>query len=580
MNVKTTETTKVQLKEQWIKASIIGSMWASVEIVWGSFLHNLRVPFSGHILTAIGLIILISASYRWKDKGLFWRAGIICALLKTMSPSAVIFGPMIAIVSEALLLEASVGLFGKNRIGFTIGAILAMSWNLVQAIISKVIAYGYNLVKLYESIMVYAQKQLHTDIDMVWAPIVLLLIIYVLLGMGTAIAGISIGKRLESADLMPQPINDKNTPPVTLIPKYSHFPFSTIWLIFDLLAVGTVLVTANFIPAGYWFGMSIAVIASWIMHYKVALRRLARPRLWISFFLITVIAAVAFSQFQGGVSLGEGTLIGIEMNVRAIVVVIGFSVIGTELYSPKIKKMFQRKSLLSLYTALDLSTESLPNMIALVPNLKTIFSHPIEIIRKFMSYAEYRMHEIGTRQRQQATVAIVTGEKGSGKTRFLSETAHELKKRGFEVGGVYTKKIRDNGEIIGYRAVNVATCEEQPLLRKDDEDTGLRIGAFSIDSAGLELGQKAIARAMDANLLMIDEIGKLELEGGGWHNELNALPLEKQLFIVLSVRLECVNDVINKWDLHPSAIYNVSESECTPDTLASEIAAYFDEGGR
>lgn len=69
-----------------------------------------------------------------------------------------------------------------------------------------------NLVKLYESIMVYAQKQLHTDIDMVWAPIVLLLIIYVLLGMGTAIAGISIGKRLESADLMPQPINDKNTP--------------------------------------------------------------------------------------------------------------------------------------------------------------------------------------------------------------------------------------------------------------------------------------------------------------------------------------------------------------------------------
>lgn len=577
MSVKTTETTetaKAPLNEQWIKASIIGSMWASVEIVWGSFLHNLRVPLSGHILTAIGLIILISASYRWKEKGLFWRAGVICALLKTMSPSAVIFGPMIAIFTEALLLEASVTLFGKNHIGLAIGAILAMSWNLVQAIIGKVIAYGYNLVKLYESIMLYAQKQLHTDIDMVWAPIVWLLIIYILLGLGTAIAGISMGKRIESADLMPQPMDDKNKNRHSPIPKYSHFPFSTTWLIFDLLAVGAVLVTANFIPAGYWFGMSIVVIASWIMHYKVALRRLARPHLWISFFLITVIAAVAFSQFQGEVSLGEGALIGIEMNVRAIVVVIGFSVIGTELYSPKIKKMFQRKSLLSLYTALDLSTESLPNMIALVPNLKTIFSNPIDIIRKFMAYAEYRMHEIGTRQRQQATVAIVTGEKGSGKTRFLSEIAHELKKRGFEVGGVYTKKIRDNGEIIGYRAVNVATYEEQPFLRKDNGDTGLRIGAFSIDCAGLELGQKAIARAMNANLLMIDEIGKLELEGGGWHDELNALPLEKQLFIVLSVRLEFVNDVIDKWNLHPSAIYNVSE--CKVETLASEIIAYFE----
>lgn len=79
---------------------------------------------------------------------------------------------------------------------------------------------------------------------------------------------------------------------------------------------------------------------------------------------------------------------------------------------------------------------------------------------------------------------------------------------------------------------------------------------------------------MNANLLMIDEIGKLELEGGGWHNELNALPLEKQLFIVLSVRLEFVNDVIDKWNLHPSAIYNVSE--CKVETLASEIIAYFE----
>lgn len=487
--------TKTTLNEQWIKASIIGSMWASIEIVWGSFLHNLRVPLSGHILTAIGLIILISASYRWKEKGLFWRAGIICALLKTMSPSAVIFGPMIAILCEALLLEASVRLFGKNRIGLIIGAILAMSWNLVQAIISKIIAYGYNLVKLYESIMLYAQKQLHTDIDMVWAPIVLLLIVYVLLGLGTAIAGIFIGQRLESSDLKPQMFTEKNNNNPTLAAKYSQFPFSTAWLIFDILAIVAVLTTAKFIPLEFWFVLSISIIASWIMHYKAALRRLAQPRLWISFFIITVIAAVSFSQFQGNISLWEGALIGLEMNVRAIVVVIGFSVIGTELYSPKVKKIFQRKSLVSLYTALDLSVESLPNMIALVPNLKKIFSNPIDLVRNFLSYAEYRMHEIEARQHQLASIAIVTGEKGSGKTRFMSETATELKKRGFNVGGVYTRKIIENGEITAYRTVNVANCEEQPFLKKDSENIQLRIGAFSIDPEGLEFGRKAIAHA-------------------------------------------------------------------------------------
>jgi hypothetical protein len=91
---------KNELSDKWIKASIIGTLWAASEIVLGSFLHNLKVPFSGNVLTAIGLVILISVSYIWTEKGLFWRAGLICAIMKTMSPSAVIFGPMIAIMSE------------------------------------------------------------------------------------------------------------------------------------------------------------------------------------------------------------------------------------------------------------------------------------------------------------------------------------------------------------------------------------------------------------------------------------------------------------------------------------------------
>ena len=104
---------KYQISETWIKASIIGTIWAASEIVLGSFLHNLKVPFSSNILTGIGIVILISASYIWTGRGLFWRAGLICALMKTMSPSAVIFGPMIAIFSQALLLELSVTLLGK-----------------------------------------------------------------------------------------------------------------------------------------------------------------------------------------------------------------------------------------------------------------------------------------------------------------------------------------------------------------------------------------------------------------------------------------------------------------------------------
>jgi len=33
------------LPDIWLKAAMLGSLWASVEIILGSFLHNLHIPF-------------------------------------------------------------------------------------------------------------------------------------------------------------------------------------------------------------------------------------------------------------------------------------------------------------------------------------------------------------------------------------------------------------------------------------------------------------------------------------------------------------------------------------------------------
>jgi hypothetical protein len=184
-----------QLDQKWLKAAVLGCLWASSEIVLGSFLHNLRVPFSGNILTAIGLMLLISVSHLWKEKGLFWRAGLVCALMKTVSPSALIFGPMIAILSEAFLLEISTRIFGKTWAGFIIGGILAMSWNLFHRIANMIIVYGFNIVDLYTNIVQYAQKQLHIQGDITWNPILILWIFYFLAGLLASIAGIYIGRR-------------------------------------------------------------------------------------------------------------------------------------------------------------------------------------------------------------------------------------------------------------------------------------------------------------------------------------------------------------------------------------------------
>ena len=192
-----------RLSEKWIKASIIGTIWAASEIVLGSFLHNLKVPFSGNILTAIGIIILISLSYTWTEKGLFWRSGLLCALMKTMSPSAVIFGPMIAIFTEAALLEISVRLLGRTIAGYVIGSMLAMSWNLVQKILNYILFYGSNIIEVYSNLLKLAQKQLNIQTEIVWLPIFILLIVYALFGLLAAITGIRVGRKM-----VKQPVSD------------------------------------------------------------------------------------------------------------------------------------------------------------------------------------------------------------------------------------------------------------------------------------------------------------------------------------------------------------------------------------
>ena len=111
------EIYKKNTNDIWLKSAVIGSLWASFEIIIGSFFHNIHFPFAGTILTIIGVSILTAFGVVWNEKGFFWRAGLICALMKSISPSAILIGPMIGIFSEALIMELVLLIFGRNLFG-------------------------------------------------------------------------------------------------------------------------------------------------------------------------------------------------------------------------------------------------------------------------------------------------------------------------------------------------------------------------------------------------------------------------------------------------------------------------------
>lgn len=552
-------TQTAHLNEKWIKASILGTIWASSEIVLGSFLHNLRVPFSGNILTAIALIILISASYKWKEHGLFWRAGVICALLKTMSPSAVIFGPMIAIFSESVLLELSTRLLGRTIAGYILGSALAMSWNLFQKIFNFIIFYGYNIVEVYTNLMKFAEKQLYLKFDAVWAPIVLLLIIYALFGIFSAFIGIRTGKRIVSTSISEQNIIQPTKIKYSNQQKHNGFNHSVFWLALNVALMAGSLFLIGRINFAVWSAMIFVIVTTWALRYKRALRQIARPRLWIFFVIITMITAFVFTRMQTeSISVTKAILIGVEMNLRAIVLIMGFTVLGTELYNPKIREYLGKSYFKQLPLALELSLDSLPAMIANTPDVKTILRNPGMVVHHLINYAEIRLNEVRKNPINTQKIYVITGKIGSGKTSLIQKLIQKFRIKNISVSGIYSPRILENEITTGYDVVNITTGESVKFLRITGDEHLERIGKFFIYPEGLKTGNK-ILQENHSKLMMIDEIGKLELEGKGWFESLIQLIQVSKSNLILSVREEVINEVIEKFRIKPDVIFNVSE---------------------
>ncbi len=560
------------ISDKWIKASIIGTIWAAAEIVLGSFLHNLRVPFSGNVLTAIALVILISVSYKWREHGLYWRAGLICALMKAMSPSAIIFGPMIAIIMESLLLEASVRLFGRTYLGFIVGSMLAMSWNLFQKIFNMIIFYGGNLVDIYSNITAYASKQLNLQFDAFWAPLLLLLAIYAIFGAVTAVAGIIIGRRIASLppeESLPEPAVIRSSPK-----KEEHpFAYSLAWLAADIILIAGLLVIVSTAKWFWWIIAVFPVITFLALRYKRAMRQLSKPGFWVTFVIITMLSALAFTAFQPGKNDVTGAiLIGIQMNFRAIIIIVGFSALGTELYNPKVRSLFGRTRLRQLPLALELSAASLPTMIADIPDLRTAIKSPVSILNRMITRVERRLNDERRDKQGGKKVFIVTGTIGEGKTAWLARLAGLLKEKGVRVGGILALRIVEEDRTTGYDISDISTGVRTPFLRHTgSEDMGVE--RFTVYDAGYNAGKSVLhpEANSDKDVVIIDEVGPLELRDRGWSERFAWLLNETSAILIIAVRKSLTEAVTDKFGLAGARIIDVASGDVF--RYANEITA-------
>jgi nucleoside-triphosphatase THEP1 len=480
-----------------------------------------------------------------------------------MSPSAVIFGPMIAIITESLLLELFVRLLGRTIAGYLIGSMLAMSWNLIQKVLNYIIFYGSNIIEVYSDLLKFAQKQLNIKADIVWSPIIVLLVAYALFGLLAAVTGIRVGRKMLRQPVQDLPIT--NNQPSGNVPGKTgqEFNYSITWL---LINVGLIICSFILLNMTTWVVWSLAItgiVIVWSIRYKRALRQLSKPKFWILFVFITLVTAFVITKKAqpGGNSLLKGLLIGIQMNFRAVMIIVGFSVLGTELYNPVVRIFFLKTSFKNLPLALELSAESLPLFIANIPDIKTLFRNPVSVFYRVISHAEGRLSEIKGNAASAHKTFIITGSIGEGKTTYVKKLIEIFRKYNIKAGGILSERVINNSQTTGYDLVNIETGEKEIFLRQYEECGSERIGRFTICPKGLVFGN-AILKSLVLSIntfVIIDEIGLLEVRNKGWSDCLNDLLENARNNIILIVRDTSILEVTNKWNLKDAIILNINE---------------------
>jgi len=103
---------------------------------------------------------------------------------------------------------------------------------------------------------------------------------------------------------------------------------------------------------------------------------------------------------------------------------------------------------------------------------------------------------------------LLTGRPGTGKTSLIKQAIAGM---GSKAGGFYTEEIRSRGVRLGFKLVTLDG--QSAILAHIDIHSPYRVSKYGVDIDSLDrVGVSALNQAAkECNLVVIDEIGKMEL---------------------------------------------------------------------
>ena len=169
-------------------------------------------------------------------------------------------------------------------------------------------------------------------------------------------------------------------------------------------------------------------------------------------------------------------------------------------------------------------------------------------------------------------VLLVTGPPCVGKTTVLTKIVNMLRQRGFNVSGMLSREVRENGVRVGFEIQDLVS-ERRGRLAHINQQSGPQVGRYHVNLADLDaVGVHAIMDAVEnCDIVAIDEVGPIELFSQKFKDAIETA-LKSAKTIVAVVHWKAKGRLINKMKTREDAeIFTVtSDNRDTLDRIISE----------
>lgn len=162
-------------------------------------------------------------------------------------------------------------------------------------------------------------------------------------------------------------------------------------------------------------------------------------------------------------------------------------------------------------------------------------------------------------ERSRSKLIIISGERNAGKSSLCAEIVIAAKKAGFAVAGILSPAVEEDEIRLRIDAQDVKTGIRKPLAHTQAfAGEGPVTEHWHFDEQTLSWGNDILNNATPCDILIIDEIGPLELRAAkGWTAGIDAF--EKREFIVafVVVRPVLLDEFTRRW--HVDGVIRLTE---------------------